>query len=229
MIKDQNLHYRNAFLSFMILVMCITITGCIGSVHSLTSTSVPQPTNTAFPTNTPFPTKTPMPERGSFENPLEIGESIVVEPLLPSETVSGDPFIIMDCLLLQVERGDKALDLAKSQRVYSNNFPLLEEQEYLAVNVKLNLISSSDETQVKTLYPYWHLTLRYDASGGDTWSEDFVAKFAEGYVPIEGEGWVFFLIKKGSNPYLYFSPGLIATEQVGIRDRGAFFKLTEIN
>ncbi len=48
----------------------------------------------------------------------------------------------------------------------------------------------------------------------------------EGYPPLAGEAWVFFLIRSGTQPVLYFHPNLIIHEQHGDRTGGAFFSLT---
>ena len=77
------------------------------------------------------------------------------------------------------------------------------------------------------LFSKEHLTLRYEGAGSDIWSvwpaHDW--DFTEGYVPIEGEGWVIFKIREGSEPLLYFQPFLIAAEQFGLRTSGVYFDL----
>jgi hypothetical protein len=82
-----------------------------------------------------------------------------------------------------------------------------------------------EDPNSQSLIPYWHVTLRYSDGGNDIWSVDPVDSVAEGYPPIEGTGWVFFLMKKDSTPYLYFQPQLIVMEQNGIRTSGVYFRL----
>lgn len=201
-----------------------------GQLALSSGTDTPQPTSTPSPTitRTPKPTSTPTPALGSFVNPLHLGASIIVNPISQELIDQGiDPNLLgeMECTLLEVVNGKEALDLAKKEGKYSVYDPLLEGQEYLGVRVRIKQISSSDPNNVQTIYPYWHLTLRDENEGPDVWSEAFVDIFAQGYVPIEGEGWVLFKIKEGSTPYLYFSPWLMQSEQVGIRDTGAYFQL----
>jgi hypothetical protein len=77
----------------------------------------------------------------------------------------------------------------------------------------------------QVIYTFWHVTIRNSDGRNDIWSEDFSNSIAEGYPPIEGTGWIFFLIKKDSALYLYFQPDLITSDQIGIRTSGAYFKL----
>ena len=130
----------------------------------------------------------------------------------------------MRATLLEAVRGEEADDLARSQlRRYSYQEPI-RGQEYMAVKVRLEVLEYEDPN-VQILYPHWHLTLRHSESGGDIWSVDPLVKWQEGYVPLRGEGWVFFLVKEDSHPHLYVHPYLLITEQLGIRTGGVFFSL----
>jgi hypothetical protein len=158
---------------------------------------------------------------------LGIGESITVKPFRYEVDTIFEEKYVMDCTLLEIVTGDDALKIAKQERVWSPYDPLVEGQEYLALRLRLKLQIAKNENVVETLYPYWSTTLRYENNGVDIWSADFTKIFAEGYPPIEGENWVIFKYKSGTKPFLYFSPYLAVSEQVGIRNTGAYFKLFE--
>jgi len=208
------------------------------SVADVTSTSVPSPTPiptwtpTPSPTNTPRPTRTPRPTNtprptptpslGTFAHPAPIGVALTrSDPLSSIQT----PYQ-MSTTVLEVRKGEEAARLARSQ-LYSLTFSEpIEGQEYIAVRVKLE-VKSGPSNEVYSLYPYWHLTLRYEPSGTDIWSQDVIDMWDKGYPPLGGEGWVFFLARTGSEPLLYFQPNLIVNEQLGYRTLGAFFTLTQ--
>jgi len=182
-------------------------------------TETPGPTNTPLPTSTPLPTRTPLPTAttiaGTFENPLPIGSTFTQPDVGNTTKVS--------CTVLDAVYGDEANKLAQA----SSNILLYRsppaDQEYVAVKAKFTL-DAEDQYQKTALYPMFQLALRYPQSSSETKAEVH-EPWAEGYPPLEGEGWVFFLIKKGSSPLLYFQANLAAAEQFGYRTQGVFFAI----
>src|SRR6266508_2574792 len=158
-------------------------------------TNTPKATNTPGPTNTAQPSPTPI--VGTFRFPLHIGDSIKL-PGIPDE-YRKDPSNNggeVEFQLLEAKRGQDAK--AEAQRRL-NQFAYqdpISGQEYVAIRGFLRMLSYIDTNQVASLYPYWHLTLRYEDGGSDIWSVDPVYSIAEGYAPLEGEFWIFFLIRE---------------------------------
>jgi hypothetical protein len=189
-----------------------------------TFTATPTITKTPTFTPTPVPTITPMPsptlEIGTFQNPASIGVML---------TRTSDPSkqVTMNATLLEFVRDAEAEKLAQSLSA-CGMFPcepLSADEEFLGVKVRLEVIDG-DINKKYTIYPYWSLTLRYDEAGKDTWSVYPFQDWGAGYIPVAGEGWVFYKIRKGSQPLLYFHPHLIVTEQIGIRTEGGYYSLT---
>jgi len=100
---------------------------------------------------------------------------------------------------------------------------LISEQEYIAIRVHLQ-VESADPNQVFSLYPAFSLTLRFDDAGGDIWTENLVS-LMEGYPPLGGQFWMYYIVRIGSTPKLYFQPQLMVEEQIGIRTTGAYLNL----
>lgn len=132
----------------------------------------------------------------------------------------------MSLTLIDVQRGEAANQLARQNLdVYDYKDPIAD-QEYLGVNIRIEYLESLDrQNEVLSLYPYWHLTLRYSPEGNDIWSSGFSDNLVEGYLPLSKECWVFFLIRKDTMPLLYFQPNLMASEPYGYRTEGVFFNL----
>lgn len=195
-----------------------------------TNTSTPTITNTPTTTLTPKPTNTPRPSpttvAGSFRNPASIGDSLTYGIVPKNED-------IFKVTLLEVVRGDEAVEVVKSeancgyfgiQSDYST-CRLIEGQEYLGVKVLYEFISG-DMNIKQIMYPYWSFTLRYEDAGQDVWSMDDPL-WAEGYLPLSKEGWIFFKIRRDSQPFLYFQPLLMINEQFGARTQGGYFSLKQ--
>lgn len=200
-----------------------TITPTNTTTPTYTISPTKKPTNTRVPTSTKKPTSTPIP--GGFNFPLKMGDTISL--VMIPEDYRKNPNVgsgIMNLTLTDLAIGEEANTLAKSHLGWSYKQPI-EDQEYLAIYVKIKFTDEKNSNETTTLYSYFSLTLRYDNNGSDIWSEDFVKKLGEGYPPIEGEGWVFYLIRKGSKPMLYFQPNLISLETIGVRNVGVYFKL----
>lgn len=186
-----------------------------------TDTLTPTNTPTATPTRTPRPTatSTPTPTPGAYTNPARIGDRIEVAP-------GNWPDMLMAATVLEVARGTEAKALAKKNLGWLDYKEPIEGQEYLAIRVKLEIVEDTP-TDVDDIYPYWHLTLRYSEGGKDTWATQMaLTDWAEGYPPIEAEGWDFFLVREGSEPLLYFQPNLMIAEQVGVREEGSYISLS---
>lgn len=239
----KNSDYRKYLLFEIItfLIIGLLLSSCNEFSTSIFYTSTPSltttPTTTATPTNTitptitatPKPTRTPRPTPttvpGIFTNPLNVGDEIVL-PFIPESFLNGNNGLgEMSCKLLEVKSGKEANDLAQTELGWLTYVKPIEGQEYLAVRVKLNLIWYKDNNEVETIYPSWSLTLRYKDQGDDIWSVDLIDKIAEGYPPLEGESWVFFLIRADTKPYLYFQPHLMISEQTGNRISGVYYHL----
>ncbi len=192
-------------------------TNTLKAIDTPTITSTPTVTKTPTPKPSITPTPTPLP--GSFSNPARIGDEINVQIEAPGGILE------MNALLLEHSRGVQALNLARSNLDWLTFKEPIEGQEYIAIRIKLELPNYLDPDAVVTIDPYWHLTLRREEDSSDIWSVDAGAEWAEGYPPIEGTGWVFFLVRKETEYSLYFHPFLMITEQIGIRTGGAFFYL----
>ena len=190
-----------------------------------TSTSLPTDTPTITPTQTITPTKTltqtststPTPAPGSFANPAPIG----MEMRRLDGTINKWE---MTAELLDVKRGEDGNELAKEELGWIYYEAPLEGQEYLCVKVRIEFLKTAEENEVEAIYPFWNFTLRYSETGSDIWGQT-TDLWAEGYVPIEAEGWILFLVKEGTEPLLYFHPQLMVTETRGVRTGGAFFSL----
>jgi len=189
-----------------------------------TITNTPLPTNTLGPTDTPWPTATPI--YGTFDSPL-VKENSISLPVVPL-AFRKDPNLSdgeIEFTLLGIKTGDEAQAQAKQTlNWYTFQTPIVG-QEYIAIQGHLKFSKQNDNT-VETIYPYWSLTLRYQDGGDDTWSINPVDITAQGYQPIEGTFWIFFLVKKDSQPLLYFQPNLMIMEQHGIRISGAYFDIS---
>ena len=194
-----------------------------------TSTNTPIPTNTQSPTLTPTPAKTPTPRPtntpvyGTFRNPAPIG---ITMERRSDEGVKIEARESIALTLLDVLRGDEANQLAKSEvDMFSIRDPI-EGQEYIAIKLFFDVVDANPN-KIAMIVPFWALTLRYEKGGSDIWSVDAIKRLGEGYPPISGEGWVFFLIRKDTQPLLYFQPHLALSELLGFRTSGAYFSLEQ--
>lgn len=234
--------FKLSFLVILLPILSLFLVSCNSTAVKIlnrdtptspaTSTLAPtkKPTKTPKPTATytPEPTTTSTPQPGSFINPLRIGDSISLETVPEEVRVPEvDYYDKWDMTLLDVKVGEEANLLAKEHFGWIYYDEPIEGQEYLAVYVRQKILYSFDNNEVETIYAYWNLTLRYEDGGRDIWSVDVLQKLAEGYPPIEGEGWVFFLIRTGSEPKLYFQPRLMISEQLGYRTLGVYYQLFE--
>gem|GEM_PF-6611418 len=131
----------------------------------------------------------------------------------------------LSATLLDVQRGDAAKQLAQQYMSWFQYVEPIEGQEYLAIYIRMELLETQNPNEVQIIYPAWHLTLRYSPEDHDIWAYNIYNILAEGYVPISGEEWVFYLIRKNTKPSLYFQPFLQIDERFGFRTQGAFFKL----
>lgn len=194
----------------------------------LEPTIVPIATQTPKATATPLPkpTATPRPTQatplGHFSNPAAVGDVLTVSA--PPDR--ADPMAVMRYSLLDAVRGSKADTLASQELDrYSYQKPI-QGQEYIGALVKLELLKY-EETSIQYLWPGWHLRLRLEEGGSFIYAVNGLTEFAVGYPPLEGEGWVFFLIKEGTQPYLYAQPFIEIMEAgaLGSLNWGAYFRL----
>lgn len=179
------------------------------------------PTATLLPTSTPRPMSTPKPTPtpGAFSNPAPIGSSIA----LWDGPVKFNKFNVT---LLDVQRGEAGKQVAQQNMEWYSYQEPIEGQEYLAVLVRIDYLETDTPNEVQSTNPYFHLTLRYSFDGDDIWASD-MSKLVEGYVPYSFESWVYFLIRKDTQPMLYFQPYLMVAEQYDFRTDGGFFNLTK--
>jgi hypothetical protein len=232
--EETNMNKGYGLISIIIILLSILITSCSGlssipetstpfpPTNSPTSTPISIPTNTPSPTNTPTPQPTSTPEYGEFQRPAPVGSTVIRSS---DEGVKEEAKMDLEFTLLEVKRGNSADQLARSELAWLTYQPLIENQEYLAVKVQLDL-PGGDPNREYRLNTSFHMTLRYEESGSDIWSVEFSNTIAEGYPPLSGSSWVFFLIREGSQPMLYFQPHLIISENFGYRDSGAYFDLS---
>jgi len=178
-------------------------------------------TPTSRPTRTPLPTQTPTPtpQPGSFENPLPIGEDIAVQVT----TSNGN--LVMGCIVYEALRGEDARRVAKAELTWPDYEEPISGQEYVAVRLELEFLEYLVPNKVQQIYPGWNLSLRSSEDGNDTYTVNGLDKWAEGYLPLKAEGWVFFLVREGTTQYLYFQPGLLVLEQLGMRSEGVYISL----
>jgi hypothetical protein len=165
-------------------------------------TRTPKPTKTIGPTATPRPTRTPVP--GTFRNPIVIGQS--------GTTRSEDYEADMTLTVLEVKRGKEAIPIARRLQSYFYTAPI-DKQEYLLIKVKIQWLKGSPTKKITT-FAYGDFALRYENGGEDLYTVE-VDKLAEGYVPLEAEGWLQFLVREGSQPVLYVHPSLITDRKFG--------------
>jgi hypothetical protein len=129
----------------------------------------------------------------------------------------------LNVTVLDVLRGSPAYELAKSEMGRFFFIEPIAGQEYIAINVRL-AVSKANPNEIYSLYPYWHLTLRYEDGGTDTWSQN-ATELLEGYPPLAAPFWIYFLVRENSSPVLYFQPNLIVEEQIGSRTSGAYLSI----
>ena len=159
---------------------------------------------------------TPTPAFGTFASPAPIGVTVTRSDELANEYQ-------MSVTVLEVYRGAEADRLFKSQSTWYK--APIAGQEYVAVRVRLEMFNGSPNKVFKII-PYTDLTIRYEPSGADIWLTN-IDIGNEGYLPLREDFWIFYLIREGSEPLLYFQPKLAAYEQLGHRTSGAFLALTQ--
>ena len=177
-------------------------------------TATPRPTYTPRPTSTPYPSPTP----GAFSNPAPIGSTITLWDY--SHALSKYSLTLID-----VQRDEAAKQLAQQFLSWYYYDEPIEGQEYIAIYVRMDYLETTRPNEVDNINPQLHLTLRYSLTDTTTvFSQDFVQHLAEGYVPLSGEGWVFYLVRKDTQPFLYFMPWNAMEETY---NQGAFFNLSK--
>jgi hypothetical protein len=196
-------------------------------VSSLTPTETPSPSLTPTNTVTPQPTMTPEPTLtktpiplGSFENPAKLGDRVIA-------VSSPVPMFQFAVTVIEVKRGQEASTLARNKLGLLYSKPI-EGQEYIAIKLKIEVIQTSSTNEVYSLIPYSDFTLRYEKDGDDFWSED-IAGWKDAYPPYDAEGWMYFLIRENTNPYLYCQPVLYGSAPHGYRSSGMYFDLSATN
>jgi hypothetical protein len=224
------------FLFFSFVLLFLTSCSSIGlngipflNTKTPTLTASPNITSTPTVTATPRPTLTPMQSPtlrpGSFSNPLPIGAGIVL-PEIPEENrkPGSNGLGSYGFQLLEVKRGEEAKQIALSKLgfMYINPGP---SEEFLAIHGRLIIYSYQDNSEIQTIYPGWHVVLRYSDGDYDTWAENRHDVSTQGYPPIEGNFWLIYKIYSGQKPYAYFQPDLYTSEYVGLQNFGAYFNL----
>jgi hypothetical protein len=166
-------------------------------------TRTPKPTKTIGPTATPRPTRTPVP--GTFRNPIAIGQSGTTR----SEFYEAD----MTLTVLEVIRGKDAIRIAQRLQSLLYTAPI-EKQEYLLVKVKIQWMKGPLTTKITMMNSGVDgFALRYVDGGEDLYTA-WVDRLVKGYIPLEGEGWIQFLVREGSQPLLYVQPELAVYQEL---------------
>jgi hypothetical protein len=128
----------------------------------------------------------------------------------------------MTITVLEVKRGKDALATARRLQ-YFFTAPV-EKQEYLLVKIKIQWLTGSSTKKIIT-FTYGDFALRYD-NNGESLLPSQIDRLAEGYVPLEKEGWLQFLIREGSQPVLYVQPELVVAQKLGLdTDTGLYYSL----
>ena len=109
--------------------------------------------------------------------------------------------------VLDVKRGKEADAIARSEMGYGYE-GLIEDQEFISVLVEVEMMGG-DKNKTEILFLDWHFSLRYREDGEDYEPEYCTCnRFAEDYPPLKGTGWIFFKVKVGTEPHLFFAPDL---------------------
>ena len=201
-----------------------TSTQTISPTFTKTITPTITVTITKLPTSTHTPTPTLVP--GSFYSPYRIGNTVVLD-VLPTEYRKDKDrsYREYEVTPLEIKLGEEARVLAKSELGWPDYQEPIEGQEYLAIYVKYLVTSEQDEFAVMSIYPCWDFFLRYEDGGSEIECVDIIQKFGESYPPVEEEGWIFFHIKKGSKPFLYFQPQVYLIDAYLSTNIGVYFQL----
>lgn len=189
---------------------------------TLTPTNTLTPTITHTPTETSTPRPTSTPTYCSFQHPAPIGISCRRDSGPAFEDTGSETE--METTVLEVMRGEQANQLAQATLHWYEYSVPIEGQEYIAIKIRF-LAEPKNVNEVEKVFASFNYTLRYEADGSDIYLVDMTQLLAEGYPPLSGEDWLFFLIRKDSKPFLYFQPLLAQSETVGIRSYGAYFDL----
>lgn len=154
---------------------------------------------------------------GSFAQPVPLGTSAARYDERPSRAEIA-------LTVLEVLRGAEAEQLAAESLAADVYASPTDEAEYLAVKVVIDIKDASNPDDLP-LYPHWHVVLREEDAGEDiaviNWREE-VTKAAP---PYSAETWLFFIVRKDSQPLLYFQPYKIYSSEE-LRNSGAYFSLT---
>ena len=182
-------------------------------------TWTPQPTKTTGPSPTPRPSATPQPTRtpvpGTFQNPIPLGTSAT----MPNSRYPAD----MTVTVLEVRRGKEGAAVARRLEPYLYRAPV-DKQEYLAVKLKLQWLTGNPNKKIYTV-SIGDFALRYEDDDSVLWPEG-LNKIIDGYVPVENEAWLAYLIREGSQPVLYAQPDLDLSRSYGIKSNpGLYFSL----
>jgi hypothetical protein len=192
-----------------------------------TSTSTPtfSPTNTATQTLTPTATYTPLPTNtpklGIFSNPVPIGVTVIRRF---SEGVKRGDVFSMSLSVMEIKRGAEANQLAKTNLEWWMYEQPIENQEYLAAKIELDQLDG-DPNEISQIFPYWSVTVRYQEGGDDTWAVNLYSSVSkDSYPPLTWSGWLFWLIREGTDPYIYFQPNLLLYDMKGLgsKNSGAY-------
>jgi len=173
------------------------------------------PTQVSEPESTPTQTTAARPEIGAFGNPAHIGDRLRIE------MKDGVAPLEMYVELLDAASGEAASQLAAENLSYPGE--LLEGQEYVAVKVHIEIVRGLEgEDMVTALYGEFHMALRRSPEGTNIGATASGGPWAEGYLPLKGERWLFFKVRADTQYYLYASPYLAVT---GDTTGGAYFTL----
>ncbi len=126
--------------------------------------------------------------------------------------------------VLKVSRGKDAEQLAKTTLDADTFSPPPAGTEYLAVNVAFDVKRGPNSDSIP-LYPNWHVTLRDRDAGEDNVCLNWRKRVTLADAPYHAETWLFFVVREGSQPLLYFQPYRMFSSQE-YRNSGAYLGLS---
>lgn len=129
---------RSKFAFLIVLVLTLLVLGCIdeGGIEEVQDASSATEKATSTPTTTPTPVASP--EKGSYKNPVEIGDVITLSSY-------GDTFKVS---VIDVVRGQKANSAIAAANMF-NEEPI-SDYEYCIVKVQLEYVEGDSSTMTSS-------------------------------------------------------------------------------
>ncbi|MGI6004236.1 MAG: hypothetical protein ACOX88_02305 [Christensenellales bacterium] len=187
----------------VVLALCLSTVSCLfapfrdfasdapaGTPSVGTAPAKPTPVATSAPTAAPTADATPA---GTRKNPLPIGETGLWDGI-----AGGSLFFSykVELTLLEVIRGEEALEMAKKANRFNDDPP--DGMEYIFAKFKATALASRDDELVDINSVLFDLF----TEGGGVKYNDFVSvaglepRFTDMYAPAEQEGFAYFYVNK---------------------------------